>query len=843
MLAVQSPHHGNRGIGRYANHLVSALLARDEGHHYIFYVHDGLPDHRIPTSPRAELRRIRPDPELGLTTVIQCVDRLARLNPDALDVLVVTSPFEHWSDYLPPAHPRNALKLASIVYDMIPFLFPYEVGHDPLLMRYYRILEELKRYDALLAISEATERDCTKMLGLPEGRVVNISGASDGRYFVPDPVEPMPDSSRRLLRELGINRPFIFNVGGLDERKNSWRLLDAFATLPARVRREYQFVLTFFITPGCRDEVVEYARRIGIVDQLILTGEVSDQALRVLYQRCAAFIMPSLYEGFGLPLLEAMHCGAVVIAGKNSSQIEVVGDAGLLVNASDTADIAAKILQVVDDPELAARLKEKAVNQSRQFSWERTAERTIAVLDGLAAPEKAARPRRRLRVDRGHGFKPRIAFFSPFPPRKSGISDYSAFLLHELKQSYRIDLFHDLGYVPDLGLASDEFRCVDARLFECYAANQDYHAVVYQMGNSRYHNFMYDTLLAYPGVVTLHDFALAGFHLHDGRRRGREKELIRDELNLWYPDQAEAITARFREWPWDCELIARGCVEHGWFLNKRLLSRSRRVIVHSPWCLERVRASSPEYAERVSVIPHGIWPRRLSSDERAAIRNRFDIPRDAMMIASFGFIHPDKMSPEALDAFRDVAGRDPKALFVFVGEEADGGIVRRHAATQGLQGCVRFLGRVQGPDFWDLGSVADLGINLRRPPTNGETSGALLNLLASGVASIVTDVGTFSDYPDHVVRKVRWEAEGPEGLRGAMVELATDRSARERLGGSAWEYVRAHHEWPRVARQYVEEIERSRAEGGLVSCARRANAGLARKIGARGAPDLEQVSE
>jgi glycosyltransferase involved in cell wall biosynthesis len=87
-----------------------------------------------------------------------------------------------------------------------------------------------------------------------------------------------------------------------------------------------------------------------------------------------------------------------------------------------------------------------------------------------------------------------------------------------------------------------------------------------------------------------------------------------------------------------------------------------------------------------------------------------------------------------------------------------------------------------------------------------------LNLLASGVPSIVTDVGTFSDYPDQVVRKVRWESEGPEGLRRAMVELATDRAERERLGRSAWDYVCEHHEWSRVARQYVEVIERCHAE-------------------------------
>jgi hypothetical protein len=116
------------------------------------------------------------------------------------------------------------------------------------------------------------------------------------------------------------------------------------------------------------------------------------------------------------------------------------------------------------------------------------------------------------------------------------------------------------------------------------------------------------------------------------------------------------------------------------------------------------------------------------------------------------------------------------------------------------------------PDFTDLIAASDLGVNLRRPPTNGETSGALLYLLASGVATIVTDVATFSDYPDHAVRKVRWESEGPAGLEHALRTLAADRAARGALGRSAQGYVRAHHEWSRVAEQYVDAIERCRAE-------------------------------
>ena len=417
-------------------------------------------------------------------------------------------------------------------------------------------------------------------------------------------------------------------------------------------------------------------------------------------------------------------------------------------------------------------------------------------------------PGQRLRFDRGHTRKPCIAFFSPLPPRKSGVSDYSAFLLEELRKTYRIDLFHDTGYVPDPALGSHEFMSCDYRLFDRVAAAKNYHAIVYQMGNSWYHSYMYPLMLRHRGLVTLHDFCLAGFHLHYGHARGQGKSMIANELKQWYPEDLDLIEETLASWPESWEDIVRDCARKGWYLNRAVLDAAESMVVHSPWCEAQVRRSSPEYSDKVQVIPHGIHPKRTTEARRAAIRDRYHLPHDALIVASFGFVHPDKMSPEALDAFVTIARDDPKALFVFVGEEADGGEVRRHAAKLGLNDRVRFLGRQPADAFAELISVTDVGVNLRLPPTNGETSGALLNLLASGVATVVTDVATFSDYPADVVRKVRWETDGPDGLLHAMRGLATDRLAREALGRAAWSYVDEYHEWSRVARDYVEAIER-----------------------------------
>jgi glycosyltransferase involved in cell wall biosynthesis len=169
------------------------------------------------------------------------------------------------------------------------------------------------------------------------------------------------------------------------------------------------------------------------------------------------------------------------------------------------------------------------------------------------------------------------------------------------------------------------------------------------------------------------------------------------------------------------------------------------------------------------------------------------------------------MGPEALDAFRQVVQGDPAARYVFAGEDADGGTTRRHAAALGLADRVHFLGRLSTDDYGDLVGTVDVGLALRRPPTFGETSAALLDLLAAGVAVIVTDVATFGDFPDPAVRKVRWDADGPGALAQELQNLVGDAAARQTLGHAARNHVRRHHEWQCVAQRYFELIERCHA--------------------------------
>ncbi|MBX6311669.1 MAG: glycosyltransferase [Isosphaeraceae bacterium] len=807
MLGVQSPGSRGRGIGRFGQNLVAAMLTRGREHEFVLYAHDGYPIDLIPSAPNViRQATIAMEPARGDRQMRDAMERLARTNPDRVDVLLLLNPFELCPGYDPPARPLNGPPMAVVVHDLIPFLFQEHYMADPCNAAwFYRRLRIAARYDVLLTNSEATRADCLRMLDLPADRVVTIGGAGNGRYFVPDRSFPLPWKTRQTLHKYGIDRPYIFCLAGFDDRKNLRGLLEAVRLLPRELRYSHQVVVTCFLDEDDTRKVRHYASERGLLDQLVLTGEVPDEELRILYQRCAVFAFPSLYEGLGLPLLEAMHCGAAVVAGNNSSQIEVVGDAGLLVNAHDAGDIANGLRRILSDPGLARSLGDRAIIQASRFSWEQSADRALAALTRVVGASRKAR----LRADGGHTPKPRVAMIAPWPPKRSGIATYATNLIRELKQTYTLDLYHDEGYVPEPCLDRAEFASYDHRLYRRNAAVVGYRGTVYHMGNSYYHGFMDAMLFWHPGIVVLHDFSLAAFRYWRAHHAGGNPlDNFKAELRYCHPERYEEVAPFLEEWSRERERVQEEFLRRHLYMNRRIFEQAEAVIVHSPWCLEQARRLDPEFADKVTVIPHGATPRLVSFEHRMATRERFGLPREGLVVAGFGGLSPAKMNVEAIEAFAVLARERPEAVLAFVGQDWGDGEAARRVKALGLEGRVRFLGRQADADYQDLIAATDIGIALRRPPTYGETSGALLDLLRHGIATIANDAGTFADYPDHVVRRVRWESEGIEGLVKAMRDLSADASARGALGQAAMRYVEETHAWSRAAASYVKVIER-----------------------------------
>lgn len=504
MMAVQLSDCRERGIHRYASQLVSHLLACDRGNQYVLYYYEGLGRGTMPWSPNLTIRVIR---RATSTThpVLYHLEEITSANPDGLDLLLMTCPFTNVVGYPTPPRPLNDLKLAALVYDLIPAI--YQEHYQGLVNGMYRAtLDRLRRYDLLLAISEATRKDFARLLRIEPDRIVNIRGASD--FPVVERVTSESDDRRDLLPALGIAKPFVFTVGaGLEWRKNYQGALRAFAALPAALRDAHQLVVAGKVREEDAEPMRELAADVGVTSHLVLTGYIPDASLQALYRHCAAFVFPSLYEGFGLPILEAMQCGAPVIAGNNSSQPEVLGDAGLLADARDAGQLAAQLSRVLTDGELADTLRGRGPIQARNFRWEQTAATALAALERTAGSNAKA-----LHAGRPTE-KPRLAFFAPLP-QATEVADYAACLLAELKNHYAIDLYHHPGYIPYASLAGSEFGCHDYRLFDRRARLLNYRGILYQMSDGPGHRFVYENLLRHPGIVTLHDASVADLHAH-----------------------------------------------------------------------------------------------------------------------------------------------------------------------------------------------------------------------------------------------------------------------------------------------------------------------------------------
>jgi glycosyltransferase involved in cell wall biosynthesis len=288
------------------------------------------------------------------------------------------SPFEpSATDFLWPPERRDSVLMVTL-HDLIPAVFPAEQMPDPGVRRAYWARTELVRQaDRVLAVSEATAQDAVRLLGVPEGRLT-VTGGGVSDDFRPPESHSVALADLRALRP-GIGDEFVLYTGGMDYRKNVGGLLQAYAALPQALRERYQLVLVGRL--GADDPRGLFGRQaeaLGVADRVVFTGFVSDDELVALYQTCSLFVFPSLYEGFGLPVAEALAIGAVVVASDSTSIPEVAGDAAILVDPRDDEAVTAGLVLALTDDDLRARLMAAGPVQASKFTWAACAEATTA---------------------------------------------------------------------------------------------------------------------------------------------------------------------------------------------------------------------------------------------------------------------------------------------------------------------------------------------------------------------------------------------------------------------------------------------------------------------------------
>lgn len=268
------------------------------------------------------------------------------------------------------------LKCRSVVtiFDMTFFLFPG--GHTLPKRLYFGFFLPLsaRKADMVITISESSKNDIIRFLHLPEEKVRVIYPGVD------DIFRPVKDNEKleRVKARYGIRKDFILSVGVVEPRKNLDRLIRAFNLLV----REDGFGLDLVIVGKkgwAYGAVLDLPEQLGLEKRVIFTGYVPEEDLPLLYSAASLFVYPSIYEGFGIPVLEAMACGTPVITSNVSSLPEVTGDAGLLVDPYDIQAMVQAIKKLLGDEALRKRMREAGLRWARQFSWEKMALSTLEV--------------------------------------------------------------------------------------------------------------------------------------------------------------------------------------------------------------------------------------------------------------------------------------------------------------------------------------------------------------------------------------------------------------------------------------------------------------------------------
>ncbi len=187
---------------------------------------------------------------------------------------------------------------------------------------------------------------------------------------------------------------FVLYFGGFDLRKNVHRVIRAYASLPRTLRQEYKLVIAgrlHLLGHPLYPDPRPLVRQLGLEDEVVFTGQIREQDKVPIYSAASVFVFPSLYEGFGMPVLEAMACGCAVVTSNVSSLPEVVGDTGVLVDPYSVEAIAQAIQELLEDPDRRAELGRRARERSRQFSWRQVAEQTAEVYRKVGGARAAAR--------------------------------------------------------------------------------------------------------------------------------------------------------------------------------------------------------------------------------------------------------------------------------------------------------------------------------------------------------------------------------------------------------------------------------------------------------------------
>jgi glycosyltransferase involved in cell wall biosynthesis len=348
------------GVGRYSRNLLKELVSLDTEFEFTAIINKDCESEFSLEAPN--LKKLIVD--IPIFSYAEQLEFLSLLNKEKFDLV-------HFTHFTHPVLYRRPFVVT--VHDMIMHLHPTGAQQRSLLRKlaYRWDVRDCKRADRIIVPSQATKEDLVQMLGFSKEKIVVTPEASEEKF--------MPASSetiKALRQKYNLPERYILFVSRWERYKGLPVLIEAFSEISKDIPN-----LGLVIAGKPSKQNPEIAALVQEAQKqelnIITPGFISDDELPTFYSGASVYVHPSLYEGFGIMILEAFGCGAPVVTSNVSSLPEVVGDAGLLVDPKDTRDVALKIRQILADPQLAEDLRRKGFERVRQYSWRRMAEQTL----------------------------------------------------------------------------------------------------------------------------------------------------------------------------------------------------------------------------------------------------------------------------------------------------------------------------------------------------------------------------------------------------------------------------------------------------------------------------------
>jgi glycosyltransferase involved in cell wall biosynthesis len=725
--------NGDRGIPAYCQSLALELCRTHPAHRWLLWHDDARP-----APPRAA--------ELAAHGTWHTSRSLEAPEAAAVDAVLTGCFFmpHHTcgADYvLPPWLLRQRPRRLGIVYDLVPLVFPQQyLARERARDQYHEALGLLRGSDWLFGISRATCRDTVRLVGFDPARIDCIYGDIDHRKreLMALPAADTADVPARF----GLAGPYCVCVGGDDWRKNLDTTVRAFAAFHRR-HPDHRLAIVCKLSERRIAELRAVAAEAGLpASAVVCTGYVSDADLIGLMRQAALLVYASLYEGLGLPVLEAYGCGVPVVGSATSSVGELVIPE-LAFDPADPGAIAATMERLVAEPALAAASLEFGRGLLAALGWRQAAAKVMERLEAHVERRPATAPRR-------------LAVVAALPPVRTAIAGYT--VRHLQPETWRTDLF-DANPGPTVAAPAGlrpTSRVFPVEVLRPALKRRRHDSVIHVLGNSPHHAKVLEALMQSRGS--------------GGRRLAYLHEaLLASAFRRWLGDDYRLLPAAAStpSSPWTRRVLAANadlgrCLR---FLVER--AELDGAIVNSAACRDLVRDALGALADRwtIDVAFHPVVPSPIATPRPPRAGD------GVLRIGTFGIGGDGKRLDCVARSVAAIAKRRPARLVIA------GWDVATYCRRTGIAG----LAHVEVHDAPDDAAMRDLmaGVDVAvqlRDTTHGESSGAVAQLLALGTPLVVTNEGSFAELPPGLTTFVAVDCT-PDALAAAIEAAAARRIA------------------------------------------------------------------